>query len=121
MMGECDTPALANVHFRLTKHPSLIRACPSLPARLINFRFFQYPPNSRSSHLSLQMAPTAVFVTPVASLNDQKVSPAPLKGAALAIGSPNTAEDGKYQSLVSSLETTRKVERYMLDRLLDGG
>lgn len=66
------------------------------------------------------MAPTAVYIAPAVSLPDQKVS-IPVKGAALAIGSPSTAADGKYQSLVSSLESTRKVERYMLDRLLDGG
>ncbi|KAH8105939.1 cytokine-induced anti-apoptosis inhibitor 1, Fe-S biogenesis-domain-containing protein [Cristinia sonorae] len=62
------------------------------------------------------MAPTAVYSAPT---TDQKVT-APVKGAALAIGSPSTAEDGRYQSLVSNLEITRKVDRYMLDRLLDG-
>lgn len=42
-------------------------------------------------------------------------------GLALAIGSLATAEDGKYQSLVSSLEGNGRVERQMSDRLLDGG
>lgn len=67
------------------------------------------------------MAPTALY-TPAIVLSDHKIAhAAPLKGAALAIGSPSTAGDGRYQSLVSDLEATRKVERYMLDRLLDGG
>ncbi|THH02731.1 hypothetical protein EW026_g132 [Hermanssonia centrifuga] len=43
-----------------------------------------------------------------------------MKGPALAIGSPATALDGKYQSLISSLDQTRTVEKQMLDRLLDG-
>ena len=69
------------------------------------------------------MSPAAIFVPPVATTTDsQKVVAAiPLKGPALAIGSPATAVDGKYQSLVTSLEETRKVERHMLDRLIDGG
>ncbi|TCD70838.1 electron carrier [Steccherinum ochraceum] len=63
------------------------------------------------------MAPTAVY-TPAVPLSAHQA--APVKGAALAIGSPSTAGDGKYQSLVSDLEATRKVDKYMLDRLLDG-
>ncbi|THH27281.1 hypothetical protein EUX98_g6898 [Antrodiella citrinella] len=67
------------------------------------------------------MAPSAVYIPLAVESNDHKVFVAtPLKGTALAIGSPNTAEDGRYQSLVSGLEATRNVERYMLDRLLDG-
>jgi len=44
-------------------------------------------------------------------------------GPALAIGSLDTAEDGKYQSLVSRLnaQSTQAVEKQMLDRLVDGG
>jgi len=64
------------------------------------------------------MSPTAVFQqegTP----NGQSV--ATVKGPALAIGSLSTAEDGKYQSLISELETTRNVHRQMLDRLVDNG
>jgi len=41
------------------------------------------------------------------------------KGPALVIGSLSTAQDGKYQHVVSELEATRQVERQMLDRLLD--
>ncbi|KAJ7283521.1 Fe-S cluster assembly protein DRE2 [Mycena rebaudengoi] len=43
----------------------------------------------------------------------------PLKGAALAIGSLTTAQDGQYQTLISELEQTRKVDKQMLDRLVD--
>jgi hypothetical protein len=43
------------------------------------------------------------------------------KGPALVIGSLSTAQDGKYQRVVSELEATRQVERQMLDRLLDRG
>jgi len=42
------------------------------------------------------------------------------KGPALAIGSLTTAEDGKYQTLISSLEENRQVERQILDRLVNG-
>ncbi|KAJ3901496.1 cytokine-induced anti-apoptosis inhibitor 1, Fe-S biogenesis-domain-containing protein [Lentinula edodes] len=61
------------------------------------------------------MSPTAVEITPA-------VIPAavPFKGAALAIGSLSTAQDGKYQALISDLESSRPVERQMLDRLVDG-
>ncbi|OCH92888.1 DUF689-domain-containing protein [Obba rivulosa] len=67
------------------------------------------------------MAPTAIFLPPATAREQQKVVVAvPTKGSALAIGSPATAEDGSYQSLISSLEETRQVERHMVDRLLDG-
>jgi len=44
----------------------------------------------------------------------------PVKGLALAIGSLVTAQDGKYQSLVGTLQKNRSVEKQMLDRLVDG-
>lgn len=44
-----------------------------------------------------------------------------VKGPALVIGSLSTAQNGKYQRVVSELEATRQVERQMLDRLLDRG
>ncbi|KAJ3743338.1 cytokine-induced anti-apoptosis inhibitor 1, Fe-S biogenesis-domain-containing protein [Lentinula detonsa] len=61
------------------------------------------------------MSPTAVEIIPA-------VVPAavPSKGTALAIGSLLTAQDGKYQTLISDLESSRTVERQMLDRLVDG-
>jgi hypothetical protein len=43
------------------------------------------------------------------------------KGPALVIGSLSTAQDGKYQRVVSELEASRQVERQILDRLLDRG
>lgn len=69
------------------------------------------------------MAPTAIYASPEASAKPtaEGVSVIPAKGQALAIGSLSTAQDGKYQSLVSGLEDNRKVERQMLDRLVDGG
>ncbi|KAJ7688457.1 cytokine-induced anti-apoptosis inhibitor 1, Fe-S biogenesis-domain-containing protein [Mycena rosella] len=48
------------------------------------------------------------------------VAAVPSKGPALAIGSLSTAQDGKYQSLISDLESARKVDKQMLDRLVDG-
>lgn len=45
----------------------------------------------------------------------------PSKGPALAIGSPSTARDGQYQTLVTELEASRDVEKQMLDRVVDGG
>ncbi|KII95816.1 hypothetical protein PLICRDRAFT_129831 [Plicaturopsis crispa FD-325 SS-3] len=62
------------------------------------------------------MAPVATYTISASDV----VTAAPQKGHALAIGSLATAEDGKYQSLVSGLEGSRTVERQMLDRLLDG-
>ncbi|KAF9076477.1 cytokine-induced anti-apoptosis inhibitor 1, Fe-S biogenesis-domain-containing protein [Rhodocollybia butyracea] len=57
------------------------------------------------------MSPTAVEIVPVSVST---------KGPALAIGSLSTAQDGKYQTLISDLENSRTVERQMLDRLVDG-
>jgi len=44
----------------------------------------------------------------------------PAKGPALAIGSLSTAQDSKYQSLVADLESSRQVDKQLLDRLVDG-
>lgn len=66
------------------------------------------------------MAPTALFIPPIESHQPKILAAVPVKGPALAIGSLATAEDGKYQSLITSLEETRQVERHMVDRLLDG-
>jgi len=63
------------------------------------------------------MAPVAIYPP----FDDPSKSTVPAKGPALAIGSLSTAEDGKYQHLVSELEATRQVERQLLDRLLDRG
>ncbi|KAH9482416.1 electron carrier [Psilocybe cubensis] len=62
------------------------------------------------------MSPTAVYAHP------QTVSVAAShssKGPALVIGSLSTAQDGRYQALVSELEPTRRVDKQLLDRLVD--
>lgn len=66
------------------------------------------------------MAPAAIYASPVVPQDQKVVAAVPVKGPALAIGSPATAEDGRYQSLITSLQETRQVEKYMVDRLLDG-
>jgi hypothetical protein len=53
--------------------------------------------------------------------DDISTTSVPEKGPALVIGSLSTAQDGKYQRVVSELEATRQVERQILDRLLDRG
>lgn len=65
------------------------------------------------------MSPTAITIQSetVASKPGAAVS----KGPALVIGSLTTAEDGKYQSLISDLQSTRNVDRLLLDRLVDEG
>ena len=68
------------------------------------------------------MSPAAIYTPPVASTESQKVLAAvPVKGPALCIGSPAAAADGRYQTVITQLEETRNVDKYMLDRLLDGG
>lgn len=48
--------------------------------------------------------------------------PATVSGSLLAIGSPRTAQDGKYQSLISSLTNdSEKVQKLMFDRIVEGG
>jgi hypothetical protein len=65
------------------------------------------------------MSPSA---TAASHVNSNAVTPVGAnKGSALVIGSLTTAEDGKYQALISQLETTRHVDRLLVDRLVDGG
>lgn len=74
-----------------------------------------------------RMSPVAV--QPIQDLpttsHQQKQSAVGAPGPALAIGSPSTAQDGTYPSLISELErdsaNVSEVERQMLDRILDGG
>ncbi|KAH9938253.1 cytokine-induced anti-apoptosis inhibitor 1, Fe-S biogenesis-domain-containing protein [Fomitopsis serialis] len=66
------------------------------------------------------MAPAAIYESPVVPQGQPVVAAVPVKGPALAIGSPATAEDGRYQSLITSLQETRQVDKYMVDRLIDG-
>ncbi|TFL05883.1 cytokine-induced anti-apoptosis inhibitor 1, Fe-S biogenesis-domain-containing protein [Pterulicium gracile] len=62
------------------------------------------------------MSPAAVY-TPSVSL--KIAEPMSLKGQALAIGSLSTAGNGKYQSVIGNLETSRNVDRLLLDRIVD--
>ncbi|KJA24556.1 hypothetical protein HYPSUDRAFT_161825 [Hypholoma sublateritium FD-334 SS-4] len=65
------------------------------------------------------MSPTAVYSSNESVPTSFQSQTSPSKGAALAIGSLSTAEDGKYQALVSKLEPTRSVEKQLLDRIVD--
>ena len=68
------------------------------------------------------MAPVAVETMSILTADLSKpIAVLPTKGLALAIGSLSTAQDGKYQKLVTDLEGSRQVEKQLLDRLLDGG
>ncbi|KAI9512260.1 cytokine-induced anti-apoptosis inhibitor 1, Fe-S biogenesis-domain-containing protein [Russula earlei] len=58
-------------------------------------------------------------MAPVAIYQSSSTESGPAKGPALVIGSLSTAQDGKYQRVVSELEASRQVERQLLDRLLD--
>jgi hypothetical protein len=68
------------------------------------------------------MSPIAIY-TPAENVtsNVPPTGTSPLKGSALVIGSLSTAEDGKYQSVITELESTRKVEKLLLDRIMDEG
>jgi hypothetical protein len=65
------------------------------------------------------MSPAAISASSV-DFGDFTATGIP-KGSALVIGSLATAQDGKYQALISQLETTRHVDRLLVDRLVDGG
>ena len=57
--------------------------------------------------------------------HQQKQPVVSASGPALVIGSPSTAQDGTYPSLISELEKdsadVSEVEKQMVDRILDGG
>lgn len=70
------------------------------------------------------MSPVAVELLPTTlQLQNQPMVGAP--GPALVIGSPSTAQDGTYPSLINELErdtaNVSEVEKQMVDRILDGG
>ena len=65
------------------------------------------------------MAPSAIFYPPSTAIQEPSPTMA-IKGSALVIGSLSTAQDGRYQSVLQSLEH-RDVERQLVDRLVDGG
>lgn len=62
------------------------------------------------------MSPIAVLSTHAPS---PKTSTTTTKGPALVIGSLSTAQDGSYQALITDLEATRRVDKQLLDRLVD--
>lgn len=76
------------------------------------------------------MAPTAIYAPSPASISPEVKKSLIngsshheiVKGPALAIGSLDTAQDGKYQSLLLRLDAQegQAAERQMLDRLIDG-
>jgi len=65
------------------------------------------------------MAAVAISTPETQDFKTQTQKPS-TQESALVIGSLTTAQDGKYQSLITSLEETSEVERQMVDRLLDG-
>ena len=68
------------------------------------------------------MAPTAVSVPAVS--NPTELGEALPTGSVLVIGSLGTAQNGRYQSLVTDLDANASgntTERQMLDRLIGGG
>lgn len=67
------------------------------------------------------MSPTAVYAQSESISHVSLPQPVHSKGAALVIGSLSTAEDGKYQALISELEPTRQVDKQLLDRIVDEG
>jgi len=67
------------------------------------------------------MSPTAVYSRSESSSEATALPVFHMKGPALVIGSLSTAQEGKYQSLITELELTRKVDRQLLDRLVDEG
>ncbi|KAG1755939.1 cytokine-induced anti-apoptosis inhibitor 1, Fe-S biogenesis-domain-containing protein [Suillus lakei] len=72
------------------------------------------------------MAPTAIYTPSPAPITPEVKKPlingSLVKGPTLAIGSLDTAQDGKYQSLLFRLDAQagQAAERQMLDRLIDG-
>jgi hypothetical protein len=62
------------------------------------------------------MSPIAVLSTSTPSQTTSMT-----KGPALVIGSLSTAQDGSYQALITDLEATRRVDKQLLDRLVDDG
>ena len=71
------------------------------------------------------MSPVAVELVqdlPTTAPQPQKQSVVGASGPTLVIGSPSTAQDGTYPSLINELERDAgEVEKQMVDRILDGG
>ncbi len=67
------------------------------------------------------MSPAAVYTTGVTTQYQQPLA-TKATGSILVIGSPSTARDGQYQTLITELENDAgTVEKQMLDRLVDAG
>ncbi len=64
------------------------------------------------------MSPTAIHVSSQRTVENIT---SVVKGPALVIGSLSAAQNGKYQKSISELESTRKVDRQLLDRIVDEG
>lgn len=64
------------------------------------------------------MSPSMPVATTVAA-DPIAVGAVAVKRPAIVIGSLSTAEDGTYQALISDLQSSRQVDRQLLDRLVD--
>jgi hypothetical protein len=71
------------------------------------------------------MSPVAVELVQDLPTTSQPQKQPVASGPTLVIGSPSTAQDGTYPSLISELERdtadASEVEKQMVDRILDGG
>ncbi|KAG8901175.1 electron carrier, partial [Tulasnella sp. 403] len=67
------------------------------------------------------MSPVAVSVVPETLTKDvvDVTAPSAPQGSALIVGSPATAQDGKYQEAILSASDAGNVEKQMVDRILD--
>ena len=65
--------------------------------------------------MSPSMAVATVAADPIA------VDAVAVKRRALVVGSLSTAGDGRYQALISDLESSWQVDKQLLDRLVDNG
>lgn len=65
--------------------------------------------------MSPSMAVATVAADPIA------VDAVAVNRRALVVGSLSTAGDGRYQALISDLESSRQVDKQLLDRLVDNG
>lgn len=76
--------------------------------------------SDRARSSPVQMTPTAVSAVVSAPATSKPAGPG--AGSVLVIGSLGTAQNGKYQALVTNLDANGVVvERQMLDRLIGGG
>ena len=110
-------PARSGIPLKAALQPLLFYTTLSF-SYLLSIPFIYH---SQSLTRKSYMAPVALETLPVVVLKDNDVAAPAVKAPALVIGSLSSAQDGSYQRIVSDLEATRRVERQMVDRLLDGG